>query len=89
MQEDPAATRPRDARISYTLALVSLVVGLTMIALGAYSSMPGSCGYEAGCPGGRDATPLTGIGLGSIMVGTAYAAWRKGRSLSQAAPGRG
>lgn len=78
------STAPRDARISLVLAIVFLVLGLTMVALAAYSSLPGSCGREAGCPGGRDATPLTGIAVGSGMLGVAWAAYRKSRTLRAA-----
>lgn len=76
------STDLRDARISYGLAAVCLVAGVLLVGLGAYSSMPGACGNETGCLGGRDATPLTGIAVGSGLVGMAYAAWRKGRRLS-------
>ncbi|HUR69739.1 MAG TPA: hypothetical protein VM370_10890 [Candidatus Thermoplasmatota archaeon] len=74
-------TAPRDARISLALAIVCVLVGLLMIGLGIYSSSPGACGRAEGCPGGRDATPLTGIGVGAILLGVGWAAWRKARAL--------
>lgn len=80
-EHDPHATAPRDARISLALALACLVTGLAMIGLAAYSMSPGACGNETGCTGGRDATPLTGIAVGSGLVGVAWAAWRKARTL--------
>lgn len=78
---DERATRHRDARISYGLALVCLVTGLILVGLAAYSMSPGACGNENGCTGGRDATPLTGIAVGAGLLGIAYAAWKKGRAL--------
>ena len=78
---DERATRHRDARISYGLALVCLVTGVLLVGLAAYSMSPGACGNETGCTGGRDATPLTGIAVGSGLVGVAWAAWRKARAL--------
>ena len=45
---------------------------------------PGACGRESGCLGGRDATPLTGIAVGSGLLGVAWAAWRKARALRAA-----
>lgn len=75
------STDARDAQISVGLALVCLVTGLTMLALAVYSSLPGSCGRPEGCPGGRDATPLTGIAVGSGLLGVSWAAWRKARVL--------
>ena len=83
--EESGATAPRDARISIGLAIVCLATGLLMIALAAYSMSPGACGNETGCTGGRDATPLTGIAVGSGLVGVAWAAWRKARALRVAA----
>ena len=80
--QDPSATRVRDARISYGLALACLVSGLLLVAFAAYSMSPGACGNETGCTGGRDATPLTGIAVGSGLLGVAWAAWRKGRALA-------
>lgn len=80
--EPPAATRPRDARISYGLAAVCLIAGLALVSLAAYSMSPGACGNENGCTGGRDATPLTGIAVGGVLLGVAWAAWKKGRALS-------
>lgn len=77
---DPS-TAARDARISLVLALVCALTGALMIGLAAYSMTPGACGRETGCLGGRDATPLTGIAVGSGLLGIAWAAWRKARSL--------
>jgi len=74
-------TAARDARISLGLAIACAIAGLAMIALAAYSMSPGACGRETGCLGGRDATPLTGIAVGSGLVGIAWAAWRKARAL--------
>lgn len=81
------STDRRDARISYVLAAVCLVAGLVLLGFAFVSSSPGACGRETGCLGGRDATPLTGIAVGSGLVGIAYAAWRKGRRLSSAPSG--
>lgn len=81
MMEDPTTTAPRDARISLGLALACAVTGLAMVLLAAYSMTPGACGRDTGCLGGRDATPLTGIAVGSTLLGVAYAAWRKARAL--------
>lgn len=78
---DEASTANRDARISLGLAAACLVTGLAMIGLATYSMSPGACGNETGCAGGRDATPLTGIAVGSGLVGVAWAAWRKARVL--------
>lgn len=75
------STAGRDARISLVLATICLVVGLILLGLGVYSSLPGSCGRPEGCPGGRDATPLTGIAVGSGLLGVAWAALRKARAL--------
>lgn len=85
MNEDGTTTAPRDARISYTLAAVCLTIGLIMVALSLYSMSPGACGNPTGCTGGRDATPLTGLGVGAGLLGVGYAAWRKGRALAAAA----
>ena len=76
------STAARDARISYVLAAACLLTGLALLAFAFYSSTPGACGRETGCLGGRDATPLTGIAVGSGLLGVAYAAWRKGRRLN-------
>lgn len=76
-------TDGRDARISFGLALVCALVGLALIGFAAYSMTPGACGRETGCLGGRDATPLTGIAVGSGLLGVAWAAWKKGRTLSR------
>ncbi|HVM45861.1 MAG TPA: hypothetical protein VM582_08000 [Candidatus Thermoplasmatota archaeon] len=81
---DEGATAPRDARISLGLALACALTGLVMLAFASYSMMPGSCGRETGCLGGRDATPLTGIAVGSVLLGVAWAAWRKSRALRRA-----
>lgn len=81
MHDEPA-TRSRDARISIGLAVACLLTGLTMIALAAWAMSPGACGNPTGCTGGRDATPLTGIAVGSGLVGVAWAAWRKSRALT-------
>jgi hypothetical protein len=75
-------TNARDARISYALALLCALAGLTLTAFAAYSMTPGACGRDTGCLGGRDATPLTGIAVGAILLGVAWAAFRKGRALS-------
>jgi hypothetical protein len=74
-------TTPRDTRISYGLALICLIAGMALIMLAAWSMSPGACGRETGCTGGRDATPLTGLAVGAILLGIAYAAWRKARNL--------
>ena len=79
--DESGVTAPRDARISIALALVCAITGIVMIGLAAYSMSPGACGNENGCTGGRDATPLTGIAVGSGLVGVAWAAWRKARAL--------
>ena len=76
-------TQVRDARISYGLALLCAIAGVALLSFAAYSMTPGACGRDTGCLGGRDATPLTGIAVGSILLGVAYAAWRKGRALSR------
>lgn len=78
---EEGTTATRDARISLVLAIACLVTGVAMIGLAAYSMSPGACGRETGCTGGRDATPLTGIAVGSGLVGMAWAAWRKSRAL--------
>jgi hypothetical protein len=78
------STHTRDARISYGLALACVVTGVALILLASWSMTPGACGRETGCLGGRDATPLTGIAVGSGLLGVAYAAWRKGRALATA-----
>jgi len=78
------STRRRDARISLGLAIVCLVAGAVLVTLAAYSMSPGACGRESGCLGGRDATPLTGIAVGSGLLGVAWAAWRKARALRAA-----
>ena len=78
------STFRRDARISLGLALACLVSGAAMVGLAAYSMSPGACGLESGCLGGRDATPLTGIAVGSGLLGIAWAAWRKSRALQAA-----
>lgn len=82
-------TAPRDARISYGLALACAVAGIAMVLLAAWSMSPGACGRDTGCTGGRDATPLTGIAVGSGLLGVAYAAWRKGRTLRRESDARG
>lgn len=84
---EETTTAPRDARISIALALACAITGLAMIVLASYSMSPGACGRENGCTGGRDATPLTGIAVGSVLLGVAYAAWRKARALRRGASG--
>ena len=74
-------TAPRDARISYTLAIVCIVAGAAMIGSAAYAMTPGACGHADGCLGGRDATPLTGIAVGAGLVGAGIAAGMKARAL--------
>lgn len=78
-----SATAGRDARISLGLAVACAAAGLAMLVLATIAMMPGSCGNETGCAGGRDATPLTGIAVGSGLLGIAWAAWRKRRALLQ------
>lgn len=80
---DETHIRRRDARISIVLAIACGIVGVAMLALAVYSTTPGACGRPTGCPGGRDATPLTGIAVGSGLLGVAWAAWRKARGLSR------
>lgn len=76
-------TSRRDARISWALAVACGVAGLAMLVLASISMMPGSCGQASGCAGGRDATPLTGIAVGSGLMGIAWAAARKARALGR------
>lgn len=81
----PSETARRDARISIGLALACAIAGAAMVVLAAWSMTPGACGRETGCLGGRDATPLTGIAVGSGLLGVAWAAWRKARALQRGA----
>lgn len=59
------------------LGVIAFLLGLAMVVLAWISSMPGACGNETGCTGGRDATPLTGIAVGAALLGASFAAARK------------